>query len=161
MKKVAFLVASVIGFGLSSAAIAQTISPTGSFTISGSAVMQQSTTANCTISAAGSNTSTVGTITSRSFPSGTFGLCGPLGLVQPYGAWSFRVAPGQTNKIYLTVGANTVLNKPCYGEVLVDWDNANSRATFSNNVLPAVNAGDPSCTLVAGSVTISSARTIS
>ncbi|MNC34989.1 MULTISPECIES: hypothetical protein [unclassified Brevundimonas] len=140
---------------------AQTISPTGSFTISGSAVMQQSTTANCTISAAGTNTSTAGTITSRSFPSGTFGLCGPLGLVQPYGAWSFRVAPGQTNKIYLKVGANTVLNKPCYGEVLVDWDNATSKATFNNNVLPAVNAGDPSCTLVSGGVIISAARTIS
>lgn len=161
MKKVAFAIASMIAIGAASAASAQTISPTGSFTISGSAVMQQSTTANCTIAGSGSNTSTVGTIASRSFPSGTFGLCGPLGLVQPYGAWSFRVAPGLTNKIYLKVGANTVLNKPCYGEVLVDWDNATSKATFNNNVIPPVTAGDPSCTLVSGGVAISSARTIS
>jgi len=161
MKKFASVCFSAVAILAATGVNAQTISPTGSFTISGSAVMQQSTTANCTISASGTNTSTVGTITSRSFPSGTFGLCGPLGLVQPYGAWSFRVAPGQTNKIYLKVGANTVLNKPCYGEVLVDWDNATSKATFNNNVLPAVNAGDPNCTLVSGSVTISAARTIS
>lgn len=128
--------------------------------------MQQSVTANCAISGSGSNTATLGTFSSRSFPSGTFPYCGPLGLVQPYGVWSFRPVPtpaGQPpvlNKIYLKVGANTVLNKPCYGEILVDWDNTASKVTFNNNVLPPVTAGDPSCRLVSGSVTISGARTI-
>ena len=159
MFKFASALTAIVAMAAASSAGAQTISPTGSFTLSGSARMQQSTTANCNISGSGTNTATTGTITSRSFPSGTAFLCGPFGLVQPYGAWSFRVHETDTDKVYLTVGANTVLNAPCYGEILVAF--SGSTITFNNNVLPPVNAGDPSCTIVSGSVTISPTRTIS
>ena len=69
-------------------------------------------------------------------------------------AWSAAVVPGSTTSIALTIGANTVANDPCYGTVVVAWNNATSTATFSNNVLPPVNAGGRNCTIVRGSIRI-------
>ena len=60
------------------------------------------------------------------------------------------MVPGSTTSIALTIGANTVANDPCYGTVVVAWNNATSTATFSNNVLPPVNAGGRSCTIRSG-----------
>ena len=64
------------------------------------------------------------------------------------------MVPGSTSLISLTIGANTVANDPCYGTVTVAWNNATSTATFSNNVLPPVNAGGRSCTIRSGSIRI-------
>jgi len=160
MKKIVFAIASVLAIGAASGVSAQTMSPTGSFTFSGNVTMQQSVTANCNVSGTGSNSSSGGTL-SGSFSPGNILYCGPLSLVKPYGAWSFDVIPGVTDKVRVTIGANTVLNKPCYGTFDADWNNATSTITFNNNPLPPVNVGDPSCTIVSGSVKITPARTIS
>lgn len=160
MRNIAFAIASVLAIGAASGVSAQTMSPTGSFTFSGNVTMQQSVSANCNVSGTGSNTATNGTL-SGSFSPGNPFYCGALSLVKPYGAWSFEVIPTKTDKVKVKIGANTVLNKPCYGEIEVDWNNATSTITFNNNPLPPVNAGDPPCTIVGGSVTITPARIIS
>jgi len=161
MKKIAIAFASVLAIGGGSMASAQSISPTGSFTFTGSLEMEQSVKAFCNVSGTGTNTSTSGTL-SGSFSPGNPLYCGILSLVKPYGAWSFRVKPGSTTRVYITVGANTVLNKPCYGEVEAGWNSATSTVTFdANTPIPAVNAGDPNCKINYGSVILSPARTIS
>ncbi len=62
--------------------------------------------------------------------------------------------PGSTTSISLTIGANTVAGQPCYGTTTVAWNNATNTATFNNNVLPPVTAGNPSCTIISGSIRI-------
>lgn len=45
-------------------------------------------------------------------------------------------------------------NDPCYGTVIVAWNNATSTATFNNNVLPAIATGGRNCTIRSGSIRI-------
>ena len=161
MKKLFGITTGLVALGLVSAASAQTISPSsGSGTISSSAVvLSQSTTATCTIG--GTYSIVAGKV--QIVPTMSGGLCNPVipglpssAIVRPYNIpWLAEVNPGSTTTVRLTVGATTVLNKPCYGTVVVPYDSVAKTITFGGEVLPPVTAGDPSCTLVSGTVTLS------
>ena len=151
IKTLSFAAAALATVAFASPTFAQSFSPsTGNLSGSGSVRLQQTTDVTCNVSITASPGATTRAIPTRSISAGSF-LCV---VVAPYGAWSASVVPGSTSLISLTIGANTVANKPCYGTVTVAWNNTTRSATFNNNVLPAVNAGDPSCTLVSGSINI-------
>ncbi len=137
---------------LASPSFAQSFSPSsGSVSGAGSVTLSQTTTGTCNVSITASPLSaTSAPIPTRSI-SPNSALCFA---VAPSGSWSAAVAPGSTTSIALTIGANTVANDPCYGTVVVAWNTATSTATFSNNVLPPVNAGGRSCTIRSGSIRI-------
>ncbi|WP_409020340.1 hypothetical protein [Brevundimonas vesicularis] len=166
MKKSVAIVTGLLALGCASAASAQSLSPSsGTGTISSSTVvLSQSTTASCFIGGTYTLTGPSGGAIS---PTMSGGLCNPIipgvpnsAIVRPYGAWSFSVKSGSTTSILLTVGANTVLNKPCYGTVEVPYNSATKTLTFSGQTLPPVTAGDPICTLVSGTVTLNPGVTI-
>nr|WP_316626886.1 hypothetical protein [uncultured Brevundimonas sp.] len=151
IKTLSIAAAAFASVAIASPTFAQSFSPsTGNVSGSGSVRLQQTTNVACNVSITASPGATTRPIPTRSISSGDF-LCFA---VAPYGSWSAAVVPGSTTSIALTIGANTVANKPCYGTVTAAWNNSTSTVTFSNNVLPAVNAGDPSCTIVSGSIRI-------
>jgi len=151
IKTLSVVAAAFASVAIASPSLAQSFSPsTGNVSGSGSVRLQQTTDVTCTVSITASPGATSRAIPTRSISAGS-ALCF---VVTPYGAWKADVIPGSTTSVSLTIGANTVANKPCYGAVTVAWNNATNTATFINNVLPAVNAGDPSCTIVSGSIRI-------
>lgn len=151
IKTLTFAAAALATVAIASPSFAQSFSPsTGNLSGSGSVRLQQTTDVTCNVAITASPGATSRAIPTRSISAGTF-LCV---VVTPYGAWNAAVVPGSTTSIALTIGANTVANKPCYGTVTVAWNNTTRTATFNNNVLPAVTSGDPSCTLVSGSINI-------
>ena len=136
---------------IASPSFAQSFSPsTGNVSGSGSVVLSQTTVVTCNVSITASPGATTRAIPTRSISPGDL-LCFAVG---PTGAWSASVVPGSTTSISLSIGANTVANQPCYGTVTVAWNNATNTATFNNNVLPPVTAGNPSCTIRSGSIRI-------
>lgn len=152
LKKVSFIAAILASAAMASPSFAQSFSPsTGSVSGSGNVDLQQTTTLNCNVSVtANPMGSTSAPIPTRSISAGDF-LCI---VVAPYGSWGMAVVPGATDKISLTIGANTVTNAPCYGTTVADWDNVTRTITFNNNVLPAVDPTDPDCTILSGSITV-------
>lgn len=151
IKTLSFAAAALATVALASPSFAQSFSPsTGNVSGSGSVRLQQTTDVTCNVSITASPGATSRAIPTRSISPGNF-LCV---VVAPYGAWNAAVVPGSTTTISLTIGANTVANQPCYGTVVVAWNNATNTATFNNNVLPAVTTGNPSCTIVSGSIRI-------
>jgi len=149
-KKLTFAAAVLATAAFAAPSFAQTFSPsTGTVTGSGPVKLFQTMTVDCTASVTANLAGSTASVPSRSI-SGP-GLCF---LVVPYGTWSLATIPGVTNQVRMTIGANTVTNKPCYGTIDVAYNSATSRITFNNNVLPAVNAGDPSCTIIQGYITI-------
>lgn len=151
IKTLSFAAAAFATLALASPSLAQSFSPSsGTVTGSGSVRLQQTTNVNCNVSITANLGATSAAIPTRSISAGDF-LCI---FVAPFGTWSAGVVPGSTTSISLTIGANTVAGQPCYGTTTVAWNNATSTATFSNNVLPPVTAGNPSCTIVSGSIRI-------
>ncbi len=151
IKTLTFAAAALATVALASPSFAQSFSPsTGNLSGSGVVQLQQTTNVNCNVSITASPGATSRPIPTRSISAGDF-LCIA---VAPYGSWSANVVPGSTTSISLTIGANTVANDPCYGTVVVAWDNATRTATFNNNVLPPVNSGGLNCTIVSGSIRI-------
>ena len=151
IKTLSIAAAAFASVAIASPSFAQSFSPsTGNVSGSGSVRLQQTTDVTCNVSITASPGATSRAIPTRSISAGS-ALCF---VVAPYGAWNAAVVPGSTNSISLTIGANTVANKPCHGTVTAAWNNSTSTVTFSNTVLPAVNAGDPSCTIVSGSIRI-------
>ena len=151
IKTLSFAAAALATVAIASPSFAQSFSPsTGNVSGSGSVRLQQTTDVTCNVSITASPGATSRAIPTRSISAGSF-LCV---VVTPYGAWNAAVVPGSTTSIALTIGANTVANQPCYGTVTVAWNNATNTATFNNNVLPAVTTGNPSCTIVSGSIRI-------
>lgn len=129
---------------LASPAAAQHLSPApGVVTISGTLVLQQSTTLTCTgtftvsIDAAG-----VGTITGGTFSPPSSPLCGAL--IRPSN-FPWTVTATALDEVTITgIGATSILGS-CAGDV--EADVAGGTITFSNEVIP----GTPSnCTIVSG-----------
>ena len=135
---------------MASPSFAQTFSPSsGSVTGTGPIRFQQTYSLNCTLSiTAAPLSATTAPIPTRTVSPGDF-IC--LTVI-PFGAWKIDVVPGSINSIALTIGATS--GQPCYGTTIVAWNNANSTATFNNNILPAVNPADPPCAIVAGFIRI-------
>ena len=152
IKTLSIAAAALASVALASPSFAQSFShSSGSVSGSGSVVLSQTTVVTCNVSITASPLSaTSAPIPTRSITPGS-ALCFAVG---PYGSWSAAVVPGSTTSISLTIGANTVANDPCYGTVVAAWNNATSTATFSNNVLPPVNAGGRSCTIRSVSIRI-------
>jgi hypothetical protein len=152
IKTLSFAAAAFATLALASPSFAQSFSPSsGSVSGSGNVRLSQTTTVNCNVSITASPLSaTTAPIPTRSISAGDF-LCI---FVAPFGSWSAAVVPGSTTSISLTIGANTVAGQPCYGTTTVAWNNATNTATFNNNVLPPVTAGNPSCTIISGSIRI-------
>lgn len=151
IKTLSFAAAAFATVALASPSFAQSFSPsTGNVSGSGSVRLQQTTDVTCNVSFTASPGATERLIPTRSISAGGF-LCV---FVAPFGSWKANVVPGSTTSISLTIGANTVAGQPCFGTTTVAWNNLTNTATFSNNVLPPVTAGNPSCTIVSGSIVI-------
>lgn len=152
IRKIAFAAAALASLTMASPSFAQTFTPSsGALSGNGNVDLQQSMTLNCDVDVdVASMGSTSASISTRSIYAGDF-LCF---VVAPYGSWSIAVVPGRTDKISLTIGANTIANKPCYDTIVVDWSNANQEITFNNNVLDPVTPGDPVCTILTGVISI-------
>ncbi len=152
-KKAAFIATGALALAaLASPAFAQSFNPSsGTFTGASAptVTLRQSTTVACNVALTANVTSaTTATIPTRSISPGSL-LC--LAVV-PYGTWSAATVPGDSTKIALTMGANTVANEPCYGTVIVPF--SGSTLTFSGQTLPPVNPAHRTCYLLAGAVTI-------
>lgn len=151
IKTLSVAAAAFATVALASPSFAQSFSPsTGNLSGSGSVTLSQTTTIPCNVSVTASAGATHRPIPTRSITPGNF-LCVA---VTPFGSWAADVVPGSTTTISLTIGANTIANDPCFGTVIVAWNNATSTATFNNNVLPPVDPAGRNCTLVSGSIRI-------
>lgn len=151
IKTLSFAAAVFATVAIASPSFAQSFSPSsGSVSGSGTVRLSQTTTVNCNVAITANLGATTAPIPTRSITAGDF-LCI---FVAPFGSWNAAVVPGSTTSISLTIGANTVAGQPCFGTTTVAWDNATSTATFNNNVLPPVTPGNPSCTIILGSIRI-------
>lgn len=154
IRKLAFTAAALASLTMASPTFAQTFSPSsGPLSGSGNVDLQQTATLNCDVDVdVASMGSTSATITTRDIYAGDF-LCF---VVSPYGTWNLAVVPGYTDRIALTIGANTIANKPCYDTIIVAWSNVTKEITFNNDVLDPVTPGDPVCTILSGVISIPS-----
>ncbi|MFC7378378.1 hypothetical protein [Brevundimonas sp. GCM10030266] len=152
IRKLAFTAAALASLSMAAPSFAQTFSPSsGPLSGNGNVDLQQTATLNCDVDVdVASMGATSAAISFRDIYAGDF-LCF---VVAPYGAWSLATVPGSTDKIALTIGANTIANKPCYDTIIVDWDNVAKEITFNNNVLDPVTPGNPSCTILSGVISI-------
>lgn len=152
IRKLAFTAAALASLSMAAPSFAQTFSPSsGSLSGSGNVDLQQTATLNCDVDVDVDNMdANLAEISFRSIHAGDF-LCF---VVAPYGTWKLATVTGRTDQIALTIGANTIANKPCYGTIIVDWNNVSKEITFNNNVLPPVTLGDPSCNILSGSISI-------
>lgn len=152
IKTLSFAAAAFATVAVASPSFAQSFSPSsGSVSGSGSVSLSQTISVTCNVSITATPLSaTSAPIPTRSITPGGVACFA----VAPTGAWSAAVVPGSTTSISLTIGANTVANDPCYGTVVVAWNNVTNTATFNNNVLPPINAGGRNCTIVSGSIRI-------
>ncbi|VXB01969.1 hypothetical protein [Brevundimonas sp. G8] len=152
IKTLSFAAAAFATVAMASPSFAQSFSPSsGSVSGSGSVTLSQTVSATCNVSVTASPLSaTSAPIPTRSITPGSITCLA----VAPTGAWGAAVVPGSTTSIALTIGANTVANDPCYGTVVVAWNNATNTATFNNNALPPINPTGRNCTIVRGSIRI-------
>lgn len=148
LKRLSFAAAIFAVTATASPSFAQSFSPS-SGSVSGSGMIQYAQTyfVNCSLSITASPLSaTTAPIPTRSITPGGI-LCFT---VIPDGSWKVDVVPGSTTSIAFSLG--TTSGQPCYGTIIVAWNNATSTATFNNNVIPPVNPGDPPCAIVSGSI---------
>ena len=127
--------------GVASAVQAQTFTPTGPVTPTGSITTGPVT---CTLGGSGSVSATAVTISGTISP-GDF-ACGAL---MPSGPWSIQRIPGSTSTVHLTLSiVNIIAN--CRGTVVANWDNATSTVSFTNALF---GPNYPQCTYT-GHITV-------
>ena len=143
------LIGSAISIAMATAASAQTMS-NAAVTGNGYAVLSQSTTLNCDVTVSADAGTTTKPISSRSITPGDASCI----VVVPHGAWSMAVVPGDATKLSLTLGANTIMNEPCYGTVIGDWDNSTKILTITNKTLPPVDPTHQTCTILNAGINI-------
>ena len=157
LKSASILSAAVLAVaGLSSPAMAQSISPAGaSFTLSGSLNLQQSTTVDCDVSLSGSVAADgkSATITSGSFSAGDW-QCGFL--VSPSG-FPWTITPNGGSSVTIAgIGASSILGS-CNGTIGATWNNgAPSSVTISASI-----PGSPNTCNINGTLTSSPNLTVS
>lgn len=159
LKSASILSAAVLAVaGLSSPAMAQSISPAGaSFTLSGNLTLQQSTTVRCDVSLSGSVAADgkSATITGGSFSAGPDWQCGIL--VSPSG-FPWTITPNGGSSISIAgIGASSILGS-CNGTIGATWNNGSpSSVTISGATIP----GSPSTCTINGTLTSSPNLTVS
>ena len=158
LKSASILSAAVLAVaGLSSPAMAQSISPAGaSFSLSGSLNLQQSTNIDCNVSLSGSVASDgkSATITGGSFSGGDW-QCGFL--VAPSG-FPWTITPNGGSSVTIAgIGASSILGS-CNGTISATWNNGSpSSVTISTATIP----GSPSTCVIDGTLTSSPNLTVS
>lgn len=147
-----YAIAAIASLGMASAASAQTFSPDGARTITGSVEVSKGLTLNCSASGTASVTGGAARVDSLALSTGF--LCSGV----TFSGFPYAISASGPSSVTINNVVVTAITGSCAGSISGSYDQSTGEVTFDNAQLPTTTGGS-NCA-ISGSLVIDPAATI-